>query len=507
VNDLGLTYPAVVAMSLASFRSSGNDAGSDCTYDCPDNNNDGIDVMGGDVGVSMNAWQRDLSDNTVNRYYLIALSQQGSGPPAPPQALSATLVGFNQINLAWPASSGAIGYVVNRGSSQLAVTSSTNYSDVGLAAGATYCYTVAATNIEGVSGVSAQACATTPLVTTATNLLAYWTFDEGSGSTAYDTSGNSNTGTVVNTSGNPVNSGWAGGMFNSALNFDGSFQVAVSNSASLNPAYGITVSAWINTVGWSSNDRILQKGQSNSQYGLFNQSGQLEFSLSGVTNGTVAVGLPSAGDWHQVAGTYDGALLSLYIDGQLAAQQSASGALAITTDGLNIADRPGTSSPLYHFNGLIDDVRIYGSALPASQIAQMYDTDTVGDGIANWWRMQYFGDPTATDVTTCATCDFDGTGQNNLFKYVTGLDPTDPTQVFVLKIAPVAGQQHQNNLMYSPVAGGRTYTVQSSTNMVGGVYPNLGGFSGPVTNGSQVTVTDTNAVQSNKFYRVHITLP
>jgi len=61
-SDLGVMYPAVVALSLASFRSSGNDAGTDATYDCPDNNNDAVDVMGGDIGVSMTRGKRDLID-------------------------------------------------------------------------------------------------------------------------------------------------------------------------------------------------------------------------------------------------------------------------------------------------------------------------------------------------------------------------------------------------------------------------------------------------------------
>jgi hypothetical protein len=139
----------------------------------------------------------------------------------------------------------------------------------------------------------------------------------------------------------------------------------------------------------------------------------------------------------------------------------------------------------------------------------VFAPDTVGDGIADWWRQAYFGSVTPTNSHDCATCDFDGTGQNNLFKYVAGLNPTSSASVFVLKIAPVAGQPTQKLLTYSPilVGSGQVYTVQFATNLVGATYANLTGFSGPVTNINQVTVTDLSATQTSKFYRVNISLP
>ena len=76
--DLDLFYPQKVTVSLASFRSSGNEAGSDATYDTPDGNNDAIDILGGDVGVSANAWSRDLDDNSMGRHYRILFNPRGA---------------------------------------------------------------------------------------------------------------------------------------------------------------------------------------------------------------------------------------------------------------------------------------------------------------------------------------------------------------------------------------------------------------------------------------------
>ncbi len=135
-------------------------------------------------------------------------------------------------------------------------------------------------------------------------------------------------------------------------------------------------------------------------------------------------------------------------------------------------------------------------------------TDSVGDGIPDSWRQTYWGGSgTTTNNKTCATCDADGTGQNNQFKYVAGLDPTNSASVFVLQIQSVAGQPRQKKLIFNPIADGRTYTVESRTSLVSGSYAALGSFSGPQTNANQVTVTDLIATQLNKFYHVHISLP
>ena len=97
--------------------------------------------------------------------------------------------------------------------------------------------------------------------------------------------------------------------------------------------------------------------------------------------------------------------------------------------------------------------------------------DTVGDGIPNSWRMQYFGDPTATSAATCATCDFDGTGQDNLFKYVAGLNPTNPAYLGVrVEDRPGGG-----------AADAEDVDVQSDR---GGIRPDLhGAIQGPTWTG------------------------
>jgi len=138
----------------------------------------------------------------------------------------------------------------------------------------------------------------------------------------------------------------------------------------------------------------------------------------------------------------------------------------------------------------------------------VFAPDGNNDGIADWWRLAYFG-TTSSNSPYCATCDADGTGQDNLFKYVAGLNPTNPASIFVLKITPVAGQPTQKMLTYDPilVGSGQVYMVQFTTNLVGASYAALATMSGPTTNGAQANVIDTQATQTLKFYRVNISLP
>jgi hypothetical protein len=113
-----------------------------------------------------------------------------------------------------------------------------------------------------------------------------------------------------------------------------------------------------------------------------------------------------------------------------------------------------------------------------------------------------------TNSQSCAACDADGTGQNNFFKYVAGLDPTNPASVFVLNVASVTNQPESMSLNFNPLALGRTYTPQFSTSLVSGVWLPLTTYMGPVTNvGNQATITDTNPIPPQEFYRIGISLP
>src|SRR3990167_3059837 len=100
-------------------------------------------------------------------------------------------------------------------------------------------------------------------------LVGYWNFNEVSGTTAADSSGNGNNGTLTPTAGGPT---WTTGRIgNGALAFDGvDDQVNIPDSSSLAdlPNGAFSVSAWINrTDSASNNDYILSKSHGSASAG------------------------------------------------------------------------------------------------------------------------------------------------------------------------------------------------------------------------------------------------
>jgi hypothetical protein len=147
-----------------------------------------------------------------------------------------------------------------------------------------------------------------------------------------------------------------------------------------------------------------------------------------------------------------------------------------------------------------NDGHTNGAPFTTASVLVPFDAD--GNGINDDWEVQYFG-----HIGINPNADADGTGQNNLFKYVAGLDPTNPNSVFLLQINAVTNQVKQDNLLFNPLAGGRTYKPQFNTDLVNGAWLPLAGYLGPTTNGNQVTITDTNATPPKEFYRIDISLP
>ena len=215
-------------------------------------------------------------------------------------------------------------------------------------------------------------------VTDAEMAAGIWLFDDGSGDTAWDSSPNSNHGELR---GGPE---WGQGRFGGALIFDGADDyVAVEDSDSLDAVgEALTLMAWVNGDGWPSGwNHILRKTTPDSPTPYF-------YIL-----GVHSTGLPfmhlktDAGEFYDIQGTdalatnqwihlamvYDGAMLMLYVDGEIAVEAPAQGALEANEGELRI----GLGNPAGYFRGGIDEAAVWQSALSQAEIREIMDSGLV----------------------------------------------------------------------------------------------------------------------------------
>lgn len=173
----------------------------------------------------------------------------------------------------------------------------------------------------------------------------------------------------------------------------------------------------------------------------------------------------------------------------------------ITTGGLATASLV-YSNVIATLNGSYLGVAGNGSLFVVDDLPDNYGT-YAGDGLPDSWQNQYFG---LNNPNAAPSADFSGTGQNNLFKYFAGLNPTNPTSLFRLSIERVDGQSNRRTLIFAPRWDDRTYTPLFRTNLLTGTWQTLTNAN-TADNGSERTIIDLNASELRKFYRIQITYP
>ena len=200
-------------------------------------------------------------------------------------------------------------------------------------------------------------------------LVGWWSFDEGSGTVAGDSSGNNNDGTVNGAT-------FVSGLYGQALSFDGvSNYVGVLNSPSLQITGAITLESWIKTSNVNK-QAVISKSNSYLLYIGTGGDGRIYGYLYGTTSGWRG-GTKNVADnlWHHVALTYDPSAgannLKLYVDGVLDIQYTVTGNIANSANRVGIGDRPDVGFRDF-FNGLVDEAHIYTRALSAAEIQSDY---------------------------------------------------------------------------------------------------------------------------------------
>ena len=250
--------------------------------------------------------------------------------------------------------------------------------------------------------------------------VGYWNFDEGSGTTAYDLTENNNDGTLKS----------------SALDFDGvNDHVDMGNDTSLKITGDITIEAWVKPDSLAADNRVfanfdyMDNGYAMNIYsdGRF-YFGSWQAATEQATRSSV--GAVTVGNWNHLVVTRSGTVAKTYRNG----------VDVTTTSGTHIDPLPSTVNAMignddvgsWPFNGSIDEVRVYNTALSAEEIARHYNGDFSQDPTANLVLLQHFQEGMvcdANDEVGCLTDDSpsgtnDGTLKNfdNLTTWDNGTD-------------------------------------------------------------------------------------
>ena len=229
-----------------------------------------------------------------------------------------------------------------------------------------------------------------------TELVAYYRFDDGNGSTILEDVFSNNDGTLTNMDENTdwaASGALAGAPLQNALALDGtgdftnSGNIAAVNFDRLDP---FTIEAWIQTLGTGLQTVVGMQEEigGGTGYRMFLNDSLLRMSFNN-TSGTnqLAVNAQGSnindGQWHHIAVTHDGtgtaAGISLFIDGEKYPNQIVQDNLVsstISTANFSIGSRNGVEQ---FFNGLIDQVRIWDIERTPDEIYNSADSSITSD--------------------------------------------------------------------------------------------------------------------------------
>ena len=198
--------------------------------------------------------------------------------------------------------------------------------------------------------------------------VAYWRLGETSGTTAVDSIGGNN-GTI--SGGVTLNQPGATTDGNPAMTFNGSTGKIVTSSFTFSASYSVEV--WLKTSVYGATwPPLFSTRTTNAAPQLFlgMEGDHLYFLLHGGASPISGTRIIEDGNWHHVVCIVTPTAQSIYVDGVLdkTVANTQSGALTATV-------RIGWDEPNAAFwNGLLDDVAIYPSALTPTQIAAHYAT-------------------------------------------------------------------------------------------------------------------------------------
>lgn len=206
-------------------------------------------------------------------------------------------------------------------------------------------------------------------------LAAYWRFEGNSN----DSKGSNNgTDTAITYS-------IPDGKFGQGATFNGSTsEITIPDAAALKPTGTFSIAAWIKTSKLNSNT-IFQSFSSAPVAGFYfsvgNTNGKVGLVVGNNTGSTANVNYKTADSttsvndniWHHVAGVYNGTDIRIYVDGVLETTVAWAGGVAYGASNLvRIGCQTDFGPEQNFYNGQLDDLGLWSTALTAAQVESLY---------------------------------------------------------------------------------------------------------------------------------------
>ncbi len=176
------------------------------------------------------------------------------------------------------------------------------------------------------------------------------------------------------------------------VEFDGMTNYAVVDDGSLFDLDSFTLAARVKLDKADGSQIILSRGEAGKLFTLYVYSGTVrmlvEYAADKYTHANVPV--PPTGKWVHLAGTYDGQVIKLYVDGKLEAETKAVGRIPKSDAPLMIGAISAGSRVL---DGWLDQVCICREALDADSVARLAEgTPPKTDSVVACWTAETAGD-------------------------------------------------------------------------------------------------------------------
>lgn len=158
-----------------------------------------------------------------------------------------------------------------------------------------------------------------------------------------------------------------------AMAFDGessSIVITTDRRTRPFPRQGLTISAWVHAGTRKSQHVVRVGGGVTTPWGFaLSMSGDAVFELDADSSVQLRRVDYPVGRWMHLAGTYDGARVRFYVDGEMVGSRPMSGDLRDNGSPIII----GTRTHQFHdsFQGRIDEIRIYDYPLRGAEIAAL----------------------------------------------------------------------------------------------------------------------------------------